>query len=240
MPKTFIHIATVLSGISFAVLALSGTAEAGETVKCKSKHNKYTECKVNFKAPILVRQTSAQPCIINSTWGFNPNTGHLWVSAGCNGVFGEAHGYHHGASGGFDKNAHRYNRNGTFVGIGPMVVYNKTNISNAVNIQLDGTGGIGTQHDQDWSNIPQFDKDGNPNFDTEGNYQGPHGLGFLVDNPDVSNAGDDMQSVPQFDTDGNPNFDADGNYQGPDSLGAMVDAPVECDPEDDIACPSNP
>ncbi|MEP7452810.1 hypothetical protein [Phyllobacterium sp. SB3] len=31
---------------------------------------------------------------------------------------------------------------------------------------------------------PQYDKDGNPNFDTQGNYQGCHGIGCKVDNPD--------------------------------------------------------
>lgn len=31
---------------------------------------------------------------------------------------------------------------------------------------------------------PQFDKDGNPNFDTQGNYVGCHGAGCGVDNPD--------------------------------------------------------
>lgn len=34
---------------------------------------------------------------------------------------------------------------------------------------------------------PQFDKDGNPNFDTKGNYQGCHGVGCMVDNPDSPN-----------------------------------------------------
>lgn len=33
-------------------------------------------------------------------------------------------------------------------------------------------------------NRPQYDKDGNPNFDTQGNYQGCHGIGCQVDNPD--------------------------------------------------------
>lgn len=32
---------------------------------------------------------------------------------------------------------------------------------------------------------PQFDKNGNPNFDTEGNYIGCRGIGCTVDNPDV-------------------------------------------------------
>ena len=30
---------------------------------------------------------------------------------------------------------------------------------------------------------PQFDRQGNPNFDTHGNYIGCHGLGCQVDNP---------------------------------------------------------
>lgn len=32
---------------------------------------------------------------------------------------------------------------------------------------------------------PSYDKDGNPNFDTQGNYQGCNGPGCLVDNPDA-------------------------------------------------------
>jgi hypothetical protein len=34
---------------------------------------------------------------------------------------------------------------------------------------------------------PQFDKNGEPNFDTQGNYQGCHGIGCLVDDPDNPN-----------------------------------------------------
>ena len=41
--------------------------------------------------------------------------------------------------------------------------------------------------DQEIDTRPQFDRDGNPNFDTEGNYQGCHGVGCLVDNPDDAN-----------------------------------------------------
>ncbi|QWK81232.1 hypothetical protein [Ochrobactrum sp. BTU1] len=33
-------------------------------------------------------------------------------------------------------------------------------------------------------NRPQFGRDGNPNFDTQGNYVGCHGVGCEVDNPD--------------------------------------------------------
>lgn len=166
----------------------AATSAAQETIKCKSKNGKYNECDAPFTAPILVRQTSDKPCIINSTWGFNRQTRRIWVAGGCKGFFGDAHGYHYGASGGFDKDARRYNRNGAFVGIGPFVI-NNIKIKNKMQLNLDGEGGIGTHFDADqrqddsWQRIPQFDKNGNPNFDTDGNYQGPHGLGALVDAP---------------------------------------------------------
>lgn len=38
--------------------------------------------------------------------------------------------------------------------------------------------------DSDIDTRPQYDRDGNPNFDTQGNYQGCNGIGCLVDNPD--------------------------------------------------------
>jgi hypothetical protein len=55
---------------------------------------------------------------------------------------------------------------------------------------------------------PQFDKDGNPNFDTRGRYIGCRGVGCEVDDPD-----DDDQTIddrPQYDREGNPNFDTQG------------------------------
>jgi len=39
-------------------------------------------------------------------------------------------------------------------------------------------------------NIEKFDKDGNPNFDANGNYIGANGIGKLVDNPDKDNDND--------------------------------------------------
>jgi hypothetical protein len=174
-----------------------GPAEAGDTIKCKSKHNKYTECPAPFRSPMLIKQTSSQPCILNSTWGFNPVTRHIWVAAGCNGKFADAHGFHHGRSGGYDANAHRYNINGDYIGVGPIITYNKTKISNNVHMHFGDSAGIGphfdpeVKEDDSWKHIPQFDKNGNPNFDTDGNYQGPHGLGALVDAPVECDAEDD-------------------------------------------------
>ena len=44
---------------------------------------------------------------------------------------------------------------------------------------LESTAGSNVIDDR-----PQYDKDGNPNFDTKGNYQGCNGIGCQVDNPD--------------------------------------------------------
>lgn len=41
-----------------------------------------------------------------------------------------------------------------------------------------------SSNNQNIDTRPQFDKQGNPNFDSQGNYQGCHGIGCQVDNPD--------------------------------------------------------
>ncbi|RLL64649.1 hypothetical protein D8666_22400 [Ochrobactrum soli] len=43
--------------------------------------------------------------------------------------------------------------------------------------------------DDEVDNTPQFDKEGEPNFDEHGNYQGCHGMGCPTDDP-----GDDDSS----------------------------------------------
>ncbi|MBZ9700409.1 MULTISPECIES: hypothetical protein [unclassified Mesorhizobium] len=80
-----------------------------------------------------------------------------------------------------------------------------------------------TTDDQTIDTRPQYDKQGNPNFDTRGRYIGCHGIGCKVDDP-----GDGDQSIddrPQYDRQGNPNFDTQGNYQGCNGIGCQVDAP---------------
>jgi hypothetical protein len=73
---------------------------------------------------------------------------------------------------------------------------------------------------------PQFDRQGNPNFDTRGNYIGCHGVGCAVDQPDdAQSSNDDVDDRPQFDREGNPNFDTQGNYQGCNGIGCEVDQP---------------
>jgi len=78
---------------------------------------------------------------------------------------------------------------------------------------------------------PQFDRNGNPNFDTRGRYIGCRGVGCEVDDPD-----DGDQSIddrPQYDRQGNPNFDTRGNYQGCHGIGCDVDAPDDDSSSDD-------
>lgn len=44
--------------------------------------------------------------------------------------------------------------------------------------------------------VEKFDKDGNPNYDENGNYIGGHGVGTRVDNPDAPSAGENPTPEP--------------------------------------------
>lgn len=187
--------------IAFGTVGLAPTAVQASpaTVVCQSTHFKYNECPARFSAPILVMQKSQSPCIINNSWGYNPGTGYLWVSRGCAGVFADQAGYHYGQSGSMDVNARRYNNQGAFIGYGPTIVVQKNVVNNQVTIQRNSQTVINSNHDiaritnpdatQNIDSTPQFDRNGNPNFDTHGDYVGPHGLGALVDAPEDNNDG---------------------------------------------------
>ncbi|HEY0232800.1 MAG TPA: DUF3011 domain-containing protein [Dokdonella sp.] len=66
-------------------------AQARETgaIECRSNDFKYTECHTPFRSAGLVRQLSKTACIQEQTWGFNQQTGFVWVSDGCAGEFAE-------------------------------------------------------------------------------------------------------------------------------------------------------
>lgn len=205
------------SVIVFSVCAwFSGTASAQETVECISHHYEYNECYAPLDNPQLVYQESHSACIINRTWGFNPKTSRIWVNEGCSGVFADASGYHHGRSKSFDSGARTYGPRGHDTGAvvagvlaaalieGAAQSSNKKyTTSNAYhhthesNSGYTGCHGVGClvdnpdQGDQAIDNRPQFDKEGNPNFDTKGNYQGCHGVGCDVDDPDSDSSGAD-------------------------------------------------
>ena len=63
----------------------------------------------------------------------------------------------------------------------------------------------------------------NPGRNTSQGYDGCHGLGCRVDNPD--DPSQDIDPRPQFDRDGNPNFDENGNWIGCTGMGCYVDDP---------------
>jgi len=208
--KTSAGLAILLSGVLLAPFS----AHAQSTVECHSRNYQYAECQAPLKAPQLIHQISSSACIINRTWGFNPRTRYIWVAQGCAGVFADPSGYHHGRSSGYDSGARSYDDRGHDTGaiLGTAIAgailgaalesgdrheHTTTNNyydrgRNTQGSSYDGCHGIGClvdNPDKDSSQAiddrPQFDKDGNPNFDTQGNYQGCHGEGCKVDNPDT-------------------------------------------------------
>ncbi|AZN68923.1 DUF3011 domain-containing protein [Acinetobacter haemolyticus] len=182
-------------------LSISNHTFAETTVKCESKNFEYNECYAkSLKKPQLIHQSSHASCILNRTWGFNPKSGYLWVSQGCSGVFADPTGYHHGQSGTYDNGARTYSSDGKDLGaavagalIGAVILnsidkHQHQSSNKKASSQYDGCHGVGCKVDnpdkQVIDNRPQFDKDGNPNFDTHGNWIGCHGMGCEVDNPD--------------------------------------------------------
>lgn len=180
------------------------------TVECHSRDYQYGECYAGpLSRPQLVHQTSSASCILNRTWGYNPASHYIWVAQGCAGVFADTGGYHHGRGDTFDADARMYDDRGRDMGEVVAGAVIGALISSAVssdrhgrphatsNVRPDesyngchGTGCLvdappaSPARDDDIDDRPAFDKDGNPNFDTHGNYIGCHGAGCLVDRPD--------------------------------------------------------
>lgn len=190
-------------------LAVPAEAKAEETVECVSQGSGYTECYAGMLSqPQLVYQISSSGCIINRSWGFNPRTGYIWVANGCSGVFADVAGYHHGRGDTYDEGARHYDRHGHDAGkvVGGLVLgalleaaiepknHTTSNVSphhhSKKHSECHGSGCLVTPpSDRAISQLPRsdrgrFDREGNPNFDAEGNYQGCHGMGCVVDNPD--------------------------------------------------------
>lgn len=157
------------------------SAWAGTTVECHSVDYRYAECRAPLKAPQLVHQISSAPCVVNHSWGFNPKTGYLWVANGCAGVFADPAGYHYGMRGGYDEGARRYDNRGHDVGKVSASAFIGSLMGAAAAAQ--GASRASQQVDP---TVQKFDRDGNPNYDADGNYIGGHGLGTLVDNPDAT------------------------------------------------------
>lgn len=181
-------------------------AQAQTTVECRSRDYKYDECYAGpLSKPQLIHQTSSSACILNRTWGYNPKSRYIWVAQGCSGVFADVGGYHHGRGDGFDPGARQYDHHGHDIGgvvagavLGAIVEgmvadsghkRHHTTSNHRDSDDYNGCHGIGCTVDRPDDSeaidtTPQFDKNGEPNYDTHGNYIGCHGVGCLVDDPD--------------------------------------------------------
>ncbi|WP_182506199.1 DUF3011 domain-containing protein [Brucella anthropi] len=181
-------------------------AQAQTTVECRSRDYKYGECYAGpLSRPQLIHQSSSAACILNRTWGYNPKSRYIWVAQGCSGVFADVGGYHHGRGDGFDPGARQYDHHGHDIGgvVGGAVLgaivegmitdsrhkHRHTTSNHRHSDEYNGCHGIGCTVDRPDDSgpidtTPQFDKNGEPNYDTHGNFIGCHGVGCLVDNPD--------------------------------------------------------
>jgi hypothetical protein len=77
--------------IGFAALlgVSAAPANAQRTVTCESRHGDYRECRAHFRWAVIVRQNSKSACIRNRTWGYDRDSGRIWVDRGCRAVFAE-------------------------------------------------------------------------------------------------------------------------------------------------------
>jgi hypothetical protein len=181
-------------------------AAAQSTVECHSRDYQYDECWAgSLRQPQLIHQMSGSPCILNRSWGYNPRSGYIWVAQGCQAVFADVGGYHHGRGDRFDANARQYDDRGHDSG---------AVVAGAVLGAL--LAGAVSSHDSH--------RHSTSNRSSSGDYSGCHGDGCRVDNPDRA-SNDAIDTRPQFDKDGNPNFDTHGNYQGCHGMGCLVDNP---------------
>lgn len=178
-------------------LCAANPAQAADTVECHSINYQYTECRAaGLTRPQLVNQTSSRPCIVNRSWGFNPESGYLWVAEGCSGVFADVGGYHYGRGGKYDANGRSYDDHGHDVGalIGGAVVAalvagmidsghkdHAYTSSNRSPDSYNGCHGSGCQVDN------PDDARRSEQFNRKGEYVGCHGAGCLVDDPDRDN-----------------------------------------------------
>lgn len=152
------YAAVLLSGLFYFLAPVSASAQ--ETVECISHNYQYAECRAPLDRPQLVYQSSGSPCIVNRTWGFNRRTGYIWVSEGCSGVFADVGGYHHGRVNSYDNGARHYDHHG--------------NDGGAVAGTLFGALLVGAVEGANHTTSNRHPKP----------YDGCHGSGCLVDNPD--------------------------------------------------------
>ena len=78
--------AVALTIVAVAVPAAPPAWAARGTIRCESRNNSRTFCRVDTENNVsLRRQLSNAPCTRNRTWGFDRNG--IWVDRGCRGDF---------------------------------------------------------------------------------------------------------------------------------------------------------
>lgn len=176
--------AALLLGLLFAILA-PAPASAQETVECVSHNYEYAECRAPLDAPQLIYQDSSSPCIVNRTWGFNRRTGYIWVSQGCSGVFADVDGYHHGRANTYDRGARHYDHHGHDGGLIAGAVLGALLVGAAEGSKHTTSNRHPGAYDGCHGSGCLVDNPDRPRRKAAG-YDGCHGEGCLVDNPDRS------------------------------------------------------
>lgn len=202
----------IAAGLALSCFAPpTASARGNVSVECHSVSYEYSECRAPLQNPQLIHQISGSACILNRTWGFDRGNQRLWVDQGCSGVFADVGGYHHGRSGTFDAGSRRYDDRGQDLGLLVMGTIAAAALASSDRSErhsnyrsdthsyahggYDGCHGIGCMVDRPNSDgdstaidtRPSFDNNGNPNFDTQGNWIGCHGAGCGVDAPPADN-----------------------------------------------------
>lgn len=154
------------------IIGLAGIAPAAlaqEVVECRSTNYQYNECYARgLSRPQLIHQISSSSCILNRTWGYNPRSGYIWVGEGCSGTFADVGGYHHGRGDTYDSGARHYDSRGNDAGLV---------VGGAVLGAVLGSVLSGGDSDDRPRPRPQ------PRYYPDA-YDGCHGSGCLVSNPD--------------------------------------------------------
>lgn len=180
--------AAALLAALLAMLFFATPAAAQTTVECESHNGAYAECRAPLDAPQLVYQSSSAPCIVNRTWGFNRRTGYIWVSQGCSGVFADPGGYHHGKTDTHDQGARHYDHRGRDGGAIAGAVLGALLIGAIESGSHTTSNRHPKSYDGCHGNGCLVD---NPDRPQEG-YDGCHGSGCLVDNPDRRSTSADL------------------------------------------------
>lgn len=82
------------------------------SVECASENYQYNECHVgHLDAPAMLQQSSHSACTWYKSWGYDAQTGYMWVGSGCAGTFGDAGCRHH--------ESHSYRSAGTHQEVSP-------------------------------------------------------------------------------------------------------------------------